>query len=121
MVAYAFVAATVLFSVYGQLVVKWQVDEAGEIPSGSSERLRYFVDLGSNPWMISALVLIAIAALCWVVAIGKLELSRAYPFVSASFILVLIASGIFFGESITPLKVGGALLIVTGLIVGSQG
>jgi multidrug transporter EmrE-like cation transporter len=120
-VAYVFVAGTVLFSVYGQLVFKWQVDQAGGIPSGTSGRIQYFFDLAMRPWMISAMLLIGVAALCWIAAIDKLDLSRAYPFVSASFILVLLASAIFFGEAITVPKVVGASLIVLGLIVGSQG
>ena len=119
--AYAFVATTVLLTVYGQLIIKWQTGKAGEFPSGTSDRLNYLARFLTNPWVISSLLSAVIAAFAWIAALSRLDLSRAYPFVSASFVLVLILSAIIFGESLTLLKVAGAILIVTGLIVGSQG
>ena len=74
-----------------------------------------------NPWVLTSLAVAVIALLAWMGALSLLDLSRAYPFVSASFVLVLICSAIFFGEALTAAKVIGALLIVAGLIVGSQG
>jgi drug/metabolite transporter (DMT)-like permease len=53
--------------------------------------------------------------------LSQLELSRAYPFVSASFVLVLLFSALIFHEPLTSLKLLGAVLIVSGLIVGTQG
>ncbi len=119
--AYAFVAATVLLTVYGQLVIKWQTHKAGEFPQGASARIDYLWHFLRNPWVISSLLSAVIAAFAWIAALSKLELSRAYPFVSASFVLVLISSAIIFGESMTALKLAGAALIVVGLIIGSQG
>jgi drug/metabolite transporter (DMT)-like permease len=119
--AYLYVAVTVACTVYGQIIVKWQTGRIGTFPAATDDRLRYFWDLLTNPWMISSLAATAIAAAAWIVALSHLELSRAYPFVSASFVLVLVLSVIVFGESMSLLKISGALLIVAGLILGSQG
>ena len=51
----------------------------------------------------------------------KFELSYAYPFTSLSFVLVLVASALFFREAITVPKVLGLALIVVGIILGSRG
>jgi multidrug transporter EmrE-like cation transporter len=118
--AYIFVAATVLFTVYGQLIIKWQTGKAGEFPTGSSARVNYLTHFLINPWVISSLLSAVIAAFAWIAALSKLELSRAYPFVSASFVLVLILSALVFNESLSLPKLIGAALIVAGLIVGSQ-
>jgi multidrug transporter EmrE-like cation transporter len=119
--AYIFVATTVLLSVYGQLVIKWQTTKAGEFPSGTSARITYLSHFLRNPWVISSLGAGVFAAFAWIAALSRLELSRAYPFVSASFVLVLTFSAVIFGESMTALKIIGAVLIVAGLIAGSQG
>jgi multidrug transporter EmrE-like cation transporter len=119
--AYVFVATTVLLTVYGQLVIKWQTQKAGEFPTGTSARITYLTHFLRNPWVISSLAAAVVAAFAWIAALSKLDLSRAYPFVSASFVLVLTLSAIIFGESMTALKITGAMLIVAGLIVGSQG
>ena len=118
--AYGFVALTVLLTVYGQLIVKWRLVKAGPFPSGTSARLQYLSHFLLNPWVISALLGGLLAALSWFAALSKLELSRAYPLTAASFVLVLALSAIFFDEALTTFKIAGALLIVLGLIVGSQ-
>jgi multidrug transporter EmrE-like cation transporter len=119
--AYAFVATTVLLTVYGQLVIKWQTQKAGEFPHGTSARISYLSHFLRNPWVISSLLSAVVAAFAWIAALSRLDLSRAYPFVSASFVLVLTLSAIIFGESLTLPKLAGAVLIVAGLIIGSQG
>lgn len=118
--AYGLVALTIACGVYGQMILKWQAGRAGELPSGSSARASYLLHLLTNPWVLSSLAAAGVALLAWIGALSLLDLSRAYPFVSASFVLVLICSAIFFGESVTVAKVIGALLIVAGLIIGSQ-
>lgn len=119
-IGYAYVATTILLTVYGQLIVKWRVDEAGEFPSSTSGRLEFFARLMINPWVISVFVGAAVAALAWMAALTHFELSRAYPFVALSFVLVLILSAIVFGEALTWPKVVGVVLIVAGLAIGSQ-
>jgi|HubBroStandDraft_6_1064221.scaffolds.fasta_scaffold91983_3 drug/metabolite transporter (DMT)-like permease len=117
---YGFVAVTVILTVYAQMIVKWQVGKAGHLPSGTSARLHYLGHILLNPWVISALLGGLLAAFSWIAALSRLELSRAYPLTAASFVLIVVLSAIFFDERLTPFKVAGVLLIVLGLIVGSQ-
>jgi len=118
--AYGFVAATVLLTVYGQIIIKWQVGKAGHFPSGASARVHYLGHFLLNPWVISALLGGLLAAFSWIAALSRLELSRAYPYTAGSFVLVLVLSAIFFDEALNPFKIAGAALIVLGLIVGSH-
>lgn len=118
--SYAYVAATVLLTVYGQVVVKWQVAQAaGQIPP--ADRVAFLLGLLANPWVLSALAAAFGAALCWMLAMVKLDLSHAYPFVSLSFVFVLFLSAALFGEPLSLAKVTGIVLIVAGVAVGSQG
>jgi multidrug transporter EmrE-like cation transporter len=119
--AYAFVAVTVGLTVYGQLIIKWQARNAGPFPDAAGERLRYLGHFLANPWVISSLLGAVVAAFAWIAALSRLDLSTAYPFVAASFALVLVLSAIVFDEKLTGPKIVGALLIVAGLIIGSQG
>jgi multidrug transporter EmrE-like cation transporter len=115
------VAVTIALTVYGQMIVKWRVGEAGDFPDGTGPRVEFLLRLAVSPWVISVFVAAAVAALCWMAAMTKLELSRAYPFVGASFVLVLLLSAIFFQERLNIFKVAGVVLIVFGLVVGSRG
>jgi drug/metabolite transporter (DMT)-like permease len=120
MIGYAYVALTVTLTVYGQLIIKWQVNRLGTLTGSAGDGVRFFTDLLTNPWVLSSLAAALIAGLAWMAALSHLNLSRAYPFVSASFVLVLVLSVIVFKEHVSLAQVAGALLIVAGLILGSQ-
>jgi multidrug transporter EmrE-like cation transporter len=118
--SWVFVAATVVLTVYGQVIVKWQAGRAGAFPSAGGERVDYLVRFFLNPWVITAFLAAAVAALAWVAALSRLDLSRAYPWMATSFIAVTLLSAWFFSESLNGWKVAGVALIVLGLAVGSR-
>ena len=119
--SYVYVIATVLLTVFGQIAIKWQVLEAGPFPADPGEKLWFLARLLANPWVLSALAAGLLASVSWMAAMTRLELSHAYPFMSLAFILVMVCSAWFFSEPITPLKVTGIVLVVLGIVVGSQG
>ena len=116
-----YILLTILLTVYGQLIVKWRVIEAGAMPSGWWEKAEYFFRLITNPWVLTVYVAVFVAGISWMAAMTKLELNYAYPFMSATFVLVMICSSIFFHESINAAKIIGMVLIIAGLVIGSQG
>jgi multidrug transporter EmrE-like cation transporter len=120
MAGYLYIFGTVLLTVYGQLIIKWQVSQAGPFPIDTTEKIWFIVHLLLNPWIISSVIGGFLAFLCWIGAMTKFELSYAYPFTSLAFVLVLVLSAIFFREAITFPKVLGLSLIVLGIITGSR-
>lgn len=118
---YVYVLGTVLLTVYGQLVIKWQVSAAGAMPEDAAGKLLFLGRLLLNPWIVTGLAAAFAAAVCWMAAMTRLPLSHAYPFMSLAFVLVMVGSAAFFGEPITVLKAAGLALIIAGIVVGSQG
>ena len=118
---YLFVLLTIVLTVFGQITIKWQVAKAGSLPIGLLERLNFISHLLLNPWILIALFAAFLAAVSWMVAMTKFDLSHAYPFMSLSFLLVLVMSNIFFSETVTSYKVIGLIFVVLGIIIGSQG
>lgn len=118
---YLMVALTILFTVCGQFLIKWQVERAGAIPVGLSQQIRFCIDLLLNPWVLAAFASAFIASITWMLAMTKLPLSHAHPMTSLTFVVVVFGSAIFFNEPVTPLKVAGLFLILVGVAIGSQG
>lgn len=118
---FAYVLGSVLFTVYGQIIVKWQVAKAGALPAALSERVPFLLGLIFNPWILSGILAGFFALVCWLAAMTKFELSYAYPFMSLAFVFVLILSALLFHEALSVAKVLGVLLIIAGIIVGSRG
>ena len=119
--AYFYILGVILFTVYGQIIIKWQVSNAGVFPVDAAEKMWFLLRLIINPWVISSLVSAFLALLCWMVAMTKFDLSYAYPFISLSFVFVLILSGFFFHEAITFSKLMGVLFIMIGIFIGAHG
>lgn len=111
------VATTILLTVYGQMAVKYAVTRAGTLPEATSDRISYVLRLLLDPFIVSALAAAFLGALSWFVALSRLQLSHAYPFMALSFVGVLIFSWLIFAEPLTVQKVSGIALIVAGVIV----
>lgn len=119
--AYVFVALTIVLTVYGQLVIKWQASRH-VVSHGQTAAAGSFVQsMLMNPWVLSGFAAAFLASMTWMLAVRRLQLSHAYPFMSLNFVLVLLVSAPLFGEALTRGKLVGLSLIVLGVIIGSRG
>ena len=118
---YLYIATTVLLTVYGQIVLKWQVGLAGPLPVEAAEKVLFLLRLLLNPWVLSGFCAAFLASIAWMAAMTKFQLSYAYPFMSLNFVLVLGLSVWLFQEPVSAAKMVGITLVVLGIIVGSQG
>ena len=116
LIDHAWIATSILFTTCSQLLIKWQVVEAGPLPV-AGDRLQYFVALFMRPWIVVALASTFLAGVSWMVALGKFELSYAFPFCALNFIIVFFASAMLFSEPLSPAKLAGLALIVAGVAV----
>lgn len=115
------VAATIILTSYGQLVIKWQANSYQPTSEGWLGKLPAVAQLLIQPWVVSAFVAAFAASLCWMLAVSRLELSRAYPFMALNFLIVCIAAVPLFGEIFTIPKAFGLATVIVGLIIISQG
>lgn len=117
--AWLTIAGTVLFTVYGQIVLKWQMSRAGTMPADFGDGVWFLVRQLANPWIVSGFLAAGLAAFCWLAALSRFELSFAYPFMASSFVLVLLLSVPLLGEQITLGKALAVTFVCLGLIIGS--
>jgi drug/metabolite transporter (DMT)-like permease len=115
------VAMTVGFTVYSQLILRWQVQRVGDLGDTTGDRIHFFARLLSSPWMWTVFLGAGVAAVSWMAALTRYELSVIYPFIALSFVGVLLGSAVFFGEALNGWKLLGIALVVLGLAVGSRG
>ncbi len=113
------VALCIVFTVYGQIAAKLATSQLGPLPIAWDGRFAYLGRVLVNPYFISCFIAATLAALSWITALTGLELSPAYPFMSLNFVAVLLLGAAIFQEPITPGKIAGVALIVTGVIVSS--
>lgn len=121
LLGHLFIALTLLFTVYGQLVLRWQMAGAGPLPEGGADKLLFLARQFANPWILTGFASAFIASLAWMAAMTRFDLGYAYPFMSLAFILVMLFGVAFLGEALSLRKIVGTLLVMAGLIVIARG
>lgn len=111
------VAATVCLTSVAQLILKWQIAKIGTPQETSQDIARWLVRVLLNPWIIAVFAGAFLAAISWFFAVSRVPLSYAYPFVALTFPIVVIGSGLIFGDPIHWTALLGTAFIVAGLVI----
>ena len=106
-------ALDVVMVVAGQFLIKFGVRSVGQF--GSMGTAQFLKGCATNAYIISGVGLYAISAVVWLALLSRVELSVAYPALSAGYILVVLVAWAFLGEPMTVWKLLGVLLIAGGV------
>lgn len=119
---YFYIFGTVLFTVYGQLIIKSQIVKFGELPLGVIEKIIFLAKVLLDPWVFSGFVSAFVASFFWMAAMTKFDVSHAYPIIVGGLaILTSVFAIIFLKEAISVFKVMGLILIVAGVFFLGKG
>jgi drug/metabolite transporter (DMT)-like permease len=111
---YTFVFATLAFTVAGQILLKWRATEVGKaLPSPG--RGAYILGMFSDFYVWCGLGMAVVASVCWMLAVQKLPVSVAYPFMALSFLFVPLLATLLLAETLSLGQGLGMLLIVAGI------
>lgn len=116
-----YIFSTIVFTVYSQLIIRWQVLAAGELPNELSGKLYFVTKLLLNPWVISSMVATFLAGVSWMLTMSKFDISYAYPWIALNFVLIFIFGLFLFDEPYSAPKILGTVIIVIGVLVLARG
>ena len=74
----------------------------------------------TDPIFIGGYILLLVRGFTWMIALKHIPLSKAYPFLSLTFPLILLISIMVFREQFTWYKGAGTILIITGIIINGK-
>jgi len=118
--ALLFVLLTVAFTVIGQLSVKQGMLGVGGSPTQVAMLPQFIWRALTNLRVLFGLACAVAAALSWIVAISRSDLSFAYPFMGLAIVLVLALSGVLFGETVPITRWLGVVIVCLGLVVTAR-
>jgi drug/metabolite transporter (DMT)-like permease len=118
MMSYLYILGTLVFTVYGQIVLKWRLTNLKVIlPESFFDKGIYLFKLIFDPYIFSGFFSALLASLFWMGAMTKFEITVAYPFMSLAPVLVFFLGILFLNETFTFGKVLGLVLIIIGTII----
>ena len=117
--AYFYIAGTIIFTVCGQLVIKWRMNLQNPLPDAIFDKIIFLVKLiFLDPYILGGFFSAFLAALFWMAAMSKLDISTAYPVVIAGLTLLTAMGGVFIiGEAFSLQKIAGILLLLVGVFL----
>ena len=117
---YLFLFISIAGTTLSQLLMKQGMVIVGQFPKDVTQSIFFFIKSFTSPWVISSLMVAFLACLAWMAAMSKASLSFIYPFISLSFVFVLLFSTILFKEEVSILRWIGVLVICLGVFLVSR-
>jgi multidrug transporter EmrE-like cation transporter len=120
LMVYILIGSTIIFTVGGQLLVKFGMSQVGKFPVAAGQILPFFWKALTNWKVFLGLLLAVFAAVTWMGAISLSNISAAYPFMGLAIVLVLALSPIFFKEDVRVTQWIGVLVVCAGLFITTR-
>jgi drug/metabolite transporter (DMT)-like permease len=108
-------------SVLGQLLLKAGVTRLGRLNLGRSSSAISALRLASNPLIWTGLVVYGLGTFFWLAALSRVELSYAYPFLSLSYVLILLAAWVVLREHVSVTRLLGVMVVCFGVYAVAAG
>lgn len=115
------ILSSVFLGVIGQLILKAGMTRIGPLALRQDRPYRTAWRVFSTPVVWIGLSLYGLGTFFWLVALSQVELGYAYPFISLSYVLILMTSWWLFGEKISPMRALGVLVICVGVYAAASG
>ncbi len=106
---------SVFLGACGQLLLKFATLKMGEISLEWPAIPYTLMHIFRNPWVLTGILFFISSMVLWIKVISGMELSKAYPSISISYIIVFLFSILFFKEAVTATKIVGFFLILAGV------
>jgi drug/metabolite transporter (DMT)-like permease len=115
---FALIVASVLMSSLAQVVLKAGMSSPA-VTQGLAEGTRWSAatSVAGHPMVLLGLAIYFASAMVWLLVLARVDVSLAYPFVGLGFVVTMLLAWFFQGESPTPARIAGTLLIAAGVAV----
>lgn len=108
------ILAVVTTNAISQMLLKQGMNTIGKFEFNGGGLWATLPQVILNPYVIGGLAVLVFSMGLHLMALSRVELSFAYPFLSISYILVLIAGYVWFGETVNASRVIGVAFICVG-------
>jgi multidrug transporter EmrE-like cation transporter len=107
---------TIGMAAAAQLLIKLGATRFGSTMLDSGI-FRFLIRVLTTPAIFAGLTLYGVSAFLWILVLGRVELSYAYPMVAAGYILVSLLAWVLFHEEMTVMKGVALGVIAVGVVL----
>jgi multidrug transporter EmrE-like cation transporter len=118
---FALLMVAISLTVTGELLLKSGMNRYGELNVSLSTLVPTAVKLFTSPFVVGGFFFVFSGALFWLAVLSRWPLSLAYPLLSISYIIGIIASVVLLKEKVTLPQILGVFVIILGVFLVSRG
>jgi drug/metabolite transporter (DMT)-like permease len=119
MLSHLLLLAVLVLSVYSQLTMKSRALVYSSAAGSSVDYLQYLVTMAMDWRVLSAAGATFLAGVCWLLALQRLDLGYAFPFMALTFVLIPVAANLFLGEPLPMAQFLGLGLVLAGVTISA--
>jgi multidrug transporter EmrE-like cation transporter len=120
-VTWVLILAGVGLNAAAQLLLKIATRPLAHLADFGLQTLRFsLASLGSSLPFWTGMICYGLSLCVWLAALSKAPVSTAYPMLSLGYIVVAAVSVLWLGETLSPAKVMGIVLICAGVVLVSR-
>jgi drug/metabolite transporter (DMT)-like permease len=119
MLSHLMLVAALVCTLYSQLVIKSRALVHAPADEDRSNYLQYLVTMFTDWRVLTAVLATFSAGVLWMLAIKRLDVGYAFPFMALSFVLVPVGSHLWLSEPLPASQLAGLGLIVAGVTVSA--
>ena len=108
------ILAVVTTNAISQMLLKHGMNTIGKFEFNQGSLASMFPVVAFNPYVVGGLLVLVFSMGLHLMALSRVDLSFAYPFLSVSYVLVLIAGYFWFGEAVNASRMVGVAFICLG-------
>jgi multidrug transporter EmrE-like cation transporter len=108
---------SVAFGAIGQLTLKAGMNSVRGDQTALQLSTDTLIRMATNPLLLLGIAVFGVSTLLWLLALSKADLSFAYPFLSLTYMAVLVGGAVLFNERITIPRILGFAIIIAGVWV----
>jgi len=115
--AFIIILGAVSLTVTGELLLKSGMNQVGFMSLRPDLLFPTLARAFTTPKVIGGFALVFGASILWLSVLSRVPLSWAYPMLSMSYVLGVLGSALFLGESVTLTRALGVLVIIGGVVI----
>lgn len=120
LITFIIALGSVSLNALAQIALRKTMLTLGQMPSELSGYFNLALNLLSNIWFMLGMGCYVISIGLWMVVLGKVEVSLAYPLSSVGYILTAVIGYFFMGENVNLIRIIGLTFICVGVIIISR-
>jgi multidrug transporter EmrE-like cation transporter len=113
--ALCYVLAGVMLNAIAQLFLKAAATRLGPLTLQASGMPELLVRIAAQPRIWYGLTCYGVSVLLWIVALSRVPVSLAYPFLSLGYVVTALAAWQLFGEHLSAQRIAAIALICAGV------